>query len=676
MQNMKKFLIIVVFTTFINSAFSQQWISLNPNPTGVGLSAVQMFSNNHGYMVGEAGTFLEYNGTDWEVVPSSPLAGSISTMYFLDENTGWVATEGGSIYHFDGTNWTKQFEDPSILFFSIHFSDANNGWAVGLNGAVVKFDGTNWTAQESLTDATLWTVYCWDASHVWAAGNQELYFYNGTEWTAVLEGAPCAFIDFHFNSLTDGIAYTNQALIYTYNGTTWTEVALNDGGFDDVEVLSPTDIWAVSDLGSIWHYDGSEWVAVEEEIVPNYGSFNGLDFSDPSHGWAVGSSGSIYQYDGTDWKRYTEGFSAWLNDMGYADENNVWLVGDESFIYYYNGSGWNQQTCPLNDMSVKSIDALSPDNVWAIAGDWDNSYMLHYDGATWSTHSNFAIGSIGGLTMINEDLGWACSGQGDILKYDGVNWSVFTSVTDAHFYKIGFASENDGWAGGYCEQKLYHFNGTAWSEYNLSGVNDDFQLQEMQFTSPTEGWAVGREKMSSTEAGYILHYDGIDWTVVLEIVESPFSGIEMINESLGWAVGDHTYKYNGTEWLPWSDNLSGGVGGVCFTDAETGWAYGEDGMFYKFNPDYVPVNIEKQIFEQLSITAFPNPTSNIISLTIPEIEDCQCYNSVKVYDMQGKLVISENKYVNEINVSELNSGLYVIIVEAKNQIYTTKFIKE
>jgi len=75
-------------------------------------------------------------------------------------------------------------------------------------------------------------------------------------------------------------------------------------------------------------------------------------------------------------------------------------------------------------------------------------------------------------------------------------------------------------------------------------------------------------------------------------------------------------------------------------------------------------------------SVFPNPTSDIISLTIPEIEDCQCYNSVKVYDMQGKLVISENKYVNEINVSELNSGLYVIIVEAKNQIYTTKFIKE
>jgi len=269
---MKKIITILCFIAFANNLFSQPWISLNPNPTGVGLTAVHMFSNDHGYMVGDAGTFLEYNGTDWEVVPSATLAGSISSMCFLDENTGWVSTNGGSIYYFNGSNWTQQFNDPSLDLIKIHLSDATNGWAVGVDGALVRYDGSNWVKQEAITEGILWTVYCWDATHVWAAGNQELFFYNGIEWVAELEGAPCSFIDFHFNSLTDGTVYTNQALIYTYNGSEWTEVTLNNGGFQDVDVISSTNIWAVDDWGSIWHSDGSSWELVEEEIVPNYGS--------------------------------------------------------------------------------------------------------------------------------------------------------------------------------------------------------------------------------------------------------------------------------------------------------------------------------------------------------------------------------------------------------------------
>ncbi|MCF8348355.1 MAG: hypothetical protein K9G61_06040, partial [Bacteroidales bacterium] len=219
---MKKLFYILIIVALGNNAMSQQWISLNPHPTGVTLNAVQMFSNDHGYMVGEAGTFLEYNGSDWEVVPSEVLSGTISSMFFLNENNGWVATEQGEIYYFDGTAWIKQFDDPSLLLLSIHLSDETNGWAVGLEGTVVQFNGTSWIKNEEITDQTLWTVYCWDDSHVWAAGNQELFFYNGAEWTAELEGAPCSFMDFHFNSLNDGTVYTNQALLYTYDGSSWT----------------------------------------------------------------------------------------------------------------------------------------------------------------------------------------------------------------------------------------------------------------------------------------------------------------------------------------------------------------------------------------------------------------------------------------------------------------------
>lgn len=670
---MKTFFFILVAMAFLNNAHAQQWISLNPNPTGVNINAVQMFSNNHGYMIGEGGTFLEYNGTDWEIVTSFPFNGNMSSMCFLNENNGWITTEGGEIYHFDGTNWTIQFDDPSVLFFSIHLSDNNNGWAVGLNGTVVKYNGSSWVKEEEITDETLWTVYCMDATHAWAAGNTELFFYNGIEWSAVIEGAECAFIDFHFNSATDGIAYTNQAMIYTYNGTSWTKVDINDGGFDDVEVISATNIWAITDLGSIWHFNGTTWELIEEEIVPNYGSFNGLDFSDSTHGWAVGSSGNIYFYDGIEWIKYTDGFSEWLNDMDYADENNVWLVGDESFIYYYNGLGWNQQTCPLSNMTIRNIEVLSPNNVWALAGDWDNNYMLHYDGSAWSTNSTLTQDFMYGLDMINDSLGWACGSGGDIIKYDGTSWSSFVNIPSAYLYQIAFASENNGWAGGYIGEKFYHFDGASWSEYALSGVSNDFQLNAFEFTSPTNGWAVAREKYSWTPTGWILHYNGTDWTVVLEVPESPFEGIEMINDTLGWAVGEQTYKYNGTEWLPWPDNLPNEVNGVCFTNEETGWSYGANGIFYMYNPDYhVGFDDQNLMREFLDIVIYPNPTSDIITLSISDyIGDM----NVSLFNTQGALILREDVMSGQINISSIPDGTYFIKVIAKGRVYSSGVIK-
>ena len=672
---MKRIFTVLLLALAFQSMFSQQWISLNPNPTGVSLNAVQMFSNNSGYMIGESGTFLEYNGADWEVVTSFPFTGSLSSMCFFNENNGWVATYGGAIYHFDGTNWTQQFSDPSLYLISIHLSDISNGWAVGLNGAVVKYDGNSWTVQEAITTETLWTVYCWDETHVWAAGNQELFFYNGTEWVAEIEGAYCSFIDFHFNSLSDGTVYTNQNLIYTYDGSSWTEEAINDGGFDDVKVLTPSDIWAVSDLGSIWHFDGSLWECVEEEIVPNYGSFNGLDFSDASHGWAVVSSGSIYKYDGTEWTRYTEGFSVWLNDMDYADENNVWMVGDESFIYYSDGTSWEQQTCPLQDMSIGAVDALGANNVWALAGDWTNYYILHYDGSAWTNHTTLTQSYVNDLEMVNENLGWAC-GSDDFIKYDGTSWSTYASFPGKYFYNIGFASENDGWAGGYIGANLYHYNGTSWSEYPLSGVSDDFQLQGFKFTSPTNGWAVGREKFSWTPSGYILHYDGTGWTVVLEVPESPFSGIDVINDTLGWAVGEQTYKYNGTEWVPWSDNLPSEVEGVCFVDPETGWAYGQDGIFYKYNPDYVPVGLKEPALTtvQSTMLAYPNPASDFITLKIPDNIAGKIHS--EIFNMQGRLVSDITTPINQISVKDLPCGLYLIRTTVNGKVYHTRIIRE
>jgi len=672
---MKRIVAGLLFALILQSAFSQQWIQLNPNPTGSDVAAVQMFSNSSGYMCGAGGAWLSFNGTAWIPDYTFPFKEDLNAMCFLSETNGWVATDQGSILHYDGTSWTKVFSDPSIYFLSIHLSGLDNGWAVGGEGAVVKFDGTSWVLQEAITDGTLWTVYCWDATHVWAGGNQELFFYNGIEWEAVAEGAPCSFIDFHFNSLADGVAYTNQPLVYTYNGTNWTEVPLNDGGFDDVKVVSSTDIWAVDDLGSIWHSDGSAWEVIEEEIIPNYGWFNGLDFSDATHGWAVGSTGAIYQYDGVEWTRYTKGFSNWLNGMDYANSNNAWAVGDEGFLYHFDGLTWNTVQSPT-DLNFSSIDVVSENDAWAVAGDYDGSKFVRYNGTNWTVFQTINNPNLNAVSMVNANLGWAVTGGGQIFRFDGTIWSEFTQLpADNYLYFVSVAAENNVWAGGYCENRLWHFDGTSWNPYEIQGVPDDFQCGRFWFTSPTDGWVTGRLKFSSPSPGYIFHYDGSGWSNVWEMANNPVESIQIVNDTLGWAVGDdNIVKYNGVTWEKTQHNVGGGIQDVCFADSETGWLCGQDGLFFQYNPNYFPVGISNPGYSGNALRLFPNPAQETIRWKVPgTIEPMR----IGIYSIEGKQVKNVTTANCHLSVADLPAGLYLLRATSNSgRVYFSRFLKE
>jgi photosystem II stability/assembly factor-like uncharacterized protein len=671
---MKRFFTLILFVASLQCAFAQQWIQLNPNPTGAELSSVQLFSNTSGYMAGAGGAFLTFNGTDWIPDYSFPFQEDISAMYFLSPTNGWVATDEGSIIHYDGSVWTKVFSDPSIFFNDIHLSGPNNGWAVGGYGHVVKFNGTSWEEQEVITDVTLWSVYCWDATHVWVGGNEELLFYNGTEWEAVVEGAPCSFIDFHFNSLADGTAYGNQPLVYTYNGSTWTQVPLNDGGFQDVEFVASNDIWAVDDLGSIWHSNGVEWVKVEDEIIPNYGWFTGLDFSDATHGWAVGSSGAIYQYDGTGWTRYTEGFSNWLNEMDFANEDNVWTVGDAGFLYHYDGLTWDTVTSPT-DKDYTCISMVSENDGWAGAYDYDGSKFVHYNGTAWTDFQTISAPYLQSISMVNANLGWAVTGAGKIFRFDGTAWTEFTQMPAQNYlYTVSAVSENNVWAGGYCGNKLWHFDGTSWNPYVLTGASNDLQCGEFWFTSPTDGWLTARLKYTSPSPGFIYHYDGTAWSKVWEMDGTPVQSVQIINDTLGWAVGDdNILKYNGTTWAVTEHNVADGIQDVCFTDPETGWLCGSDGLFYKYNPNYIPVAIQEPGKINRTVRLYPNPADDQINWKVTGSNSPMV---VEVFSMKGNLIKNEITTNYCLSVADLVPGLYLFrATDEGGKVYTSHFLK-
>ena len=75
----------------------------------------------------------------------------------------------------------------------------------------------------------------------------------------------------------------------------------------------------------------------------------------------------------------------------------------------------------------------------------------------------------------------------------------------------------------------------------------------------------------------------------------------------------------------------------------------------------------------ISFKMFPNPT-NGSSIFFSIKEDAK----IKVYNLLGKLVLQKeiNLNNNEINISRLNSGIYIVKVSSGDQFITKKLIKK
>lgn len=82
-----------------------------------------------------------------------------------------------------------------------------------------------------------------------------------------------------------------------------------------------------------------------------------------------------------------------------------------------------------------------------------------------------------------------------------------------------------------------------------------------------------------------------------------------------------------------------------------------------------------------SINMFPNPTFDYVYLQFNSNFEGEL--NVNLYDLSGKLIQSKSNvnFVNgynlvEFNVNDLKSGMYIVSIQNKNQVYTTRLIKQ
>ena len=115
------------------------------------------------------------------------------------------------------------------------------------------------------------------------------------------------------------------------------------------------------------------------------------------------------------------------------------------------------------------------------------------------------------------------------------------------------------------------------------------------------------------------------------------------------------------------DNVTYSNNQDCSIPNQVGWCKDEIAFYSE------DCNLGTNEVFKTQITCYPNPVQNILNINNTSSSPI---TSIEVYDLLGKLVLSEKSSTNQIDVSYLNSGLFFIRIETEQGSLTKKMVKK
>ena len=203
-----------------------------------------------------------------------------------------------------------------------------------------------------------------------------------------------------------------RPLIEHWNGARWEVVAganTRPGTLWAVDSRSPSDVWAVGSDDLVEHWDGHRW---QVAATPRWAAKLGLGAVSLSSDGEVWTS-CLRSRDGARWMLSLPPGTSYGNACIYGgstavdahDPTDVWV--DFGVVARWDGARRRRHPHYASDVTVASLAALSPNDVWA-AG-WQNccggasyDYLAHWDGIRWrEAHSALPYDVANELTAIS-----------------------------------------------------------------------------------------------------------------------------------------------------------------------------------------------------------------------------------------------------------------------------------
>jgi hypothetical protein len=274
------------------------WTHVN-SPTTMNLYSVFFVNSSSGWAVGGSsanGVILNYNGSAWNLWTKVSYSGNATgtdminaTLYsvVLDStgSVGWIVGDNGTTLGYNGAAWFGiQTNTTNVLRSVSMIHNSTDAWAVGDRGMILHWNNSSWVNVTSPTTMNLFTIEMINATSGWAGGgssnNGTILMMNGTSWSTWT------------NISLGGMTSVNTTATDTLNSTIYS-MSFNNA----------TSAWAVGGKGTVLYWTGTMWAGqtnVANVDLKGVSMVHG-NFTAIGQAWAVGDGGTIIAWTGTTW---------------------------------------------------------------------------------------------------------------------------------------------------------------------------------------------------------------------------------------------------------------------------------------------------------------------------------------------------------------------------------------
>jgi ligand-binding sensor domain-containing protein len=352
-----------------------------------------------------------------------------------------------------------------------------------------------------------------------------------------------------------------------------------------------------------------------------------------------GTAAGVAKYDNSSWTVYTTAdglVDNFTNCIAVDKNNNVW-VGTNSGVSKFNGTSWTSYTV---------ADSLIDNGVAYIAGDMDGSVWFattagvsKLNGSTWTDYTTvqglptdvivyIAIDPAG-----NKWFGTPVNGVSIYNNSTFVNLSMSTmdSLVDDNVNAIAFDNSGQKWLGTrYGISKLDNSNNWLTNYRPIDGLYNEW-VQDIKIDVNNNVWVA-----------LFTNYN-VD------------GGISVFN-------GNHWQSFSVAEGLADKQVIR-----LAVDKSNDVWVATGNGVSKLTNTIGINTNTA-----QTSFSVYPNPATDAVY-----VSHGNNAIQVEIYDVTGKLIkdVKLNANSNEIDVAEINPGMYILQITDNYNTTSTKLIK-
>ncbi|RKU25459.1 hypothetical protein C6499_14840 [Candidatus Poribacteria bacterium] len=574
------------------------WHRQHSGVFGKPLRKVYFRSALEGWCIGEEGVLIHTSdgGNTWQSIKTDT-KDNLNDL-FITKTVGWIVGDWGTLLKTTDGGQTFTKVDGSVFgeksLKGIHFVDQNYGWIITYNtptsttaenaGYIYQtIDGGDTWEEQFSTEAALFNLHFIDRQTGWVVGDRRSVFATtdgGETWQFVTDGSNQR----HKTSYGQP-EYLGKEPLHTFT-------------LYDIEFTDAQNGWIVGDLGVILHTaSGGRGKWKHQRGGPRYHNsadavLLGVDFVSKQLGWVVGENGTILhtRNGGVTWESQSSPSHLLVGVCAISPEEG-YVVGDRGAILRTEDGGtvWSAQDSRTTEC-FGAVHFVSPQKGWAVA---EAGVVLQTTngGAVWERQTSETQQVLLGLFFVDEKTGWCVGNGGEIIHTDdgGQTWKRQKSGTTWNLFDIHFTSKHRGWAVGMNGTILSTVDGGSnWRLASISERHPFFYLDAVTFVSPEIGWIVGWDLRGLGIDGLILHTadGGKTWQRQESHTGNFLDDVFFTSATEGWIVGKeglvlHT-KDGGQNWRPQRTDTRTDLKAIYVSSANSGWVVGQNGTILKY----------------------------------------------------------------------------------------------